>query len=237
MISSKNQPFSLKSFISNKQLLLKMVLILIALGWLLYQLYAFGVRSGHIQIEQDRMRINKLTQTVEELRADLDKERREKIFAQRHQQIQEEAYRQMNKAYAGAEQENRYLESRLDFYRSIISPPDGNAGPAIQGFNYELKNGQLEFEVILIQSIKHKHQVRGELLVELYQQDKLIKQWPASGAASVNYQYFQKVNGVIENFRTTGADRILLTLKLREAEPLLRWHQISFDPPNPNIMN
>ena len=51
------------------------------------------------------------------------------------------------------------LGSRLDFYRSIISPEDGQSGPAIQDLEPTYENGVLSFDVTLVQAIKHKHQV------------------------------------------------------------------------------
>ena len=105
------------------------ILILIAIAYLSY---SAGVKSGHAKFDSDRELITELNGKVGELKVELSDAGENLIIAQRHKQIQEEAYKQINAAYAGAEQKNRYLGSRLDFYRSIISPQDGQSGPAIQ---------------------------------------------------------------------------------------------------------
>ena len=132
---------------------------------LVYFVYGHGMRSGHARYEQDQAMIGQLKETLANVRKELTVSQEGLIFSKRQQQIQEEAYTQMSKAYANSEQKNSVLGSRLDFYRSIISPEDGQSGPAIQDLKHSYNDGKLSFDITLVQAIKHKHQVPGNLKV------------------------------------------------------------------------
>ena len=127
----------------------------------LYVVYSQGVKTGNAQLERDQGQLSTLRDRLASVELDLDKAQEALIFAQRQKQIQEEAYRQLNLAYGNSEQKNAVLGARLDFYRSIISPEDGESGPAIQSVSYSFLDGQLGFDITLVQAISHKKQVRG----------------------------------------------------------------------------
>ncbi len=192
-----------------------------------YFAYGEGVRSGHKKYNEDQALISQLNSSVKEIKGDLASAQQSLTFAQRQQQIQEEAYKQISKAYANSEQKNSVLGSRLDFYRSIISPEDGQSGPAIQDLKHQIVDGKLSFDVTLVQAIKHKHQVRGNLKVVLYEGDALVAQWPASSTRSVNYQYFQQVSGSIERSALVGGEKLKVELELQGGERLERWFPLS----------
>ena len=192
----------------------------------LYLSFDLGVDSGDQQFSQDRDMIEQLDATIGTLRGDLSTAQEDLIIAQRHRQIQEEAYKQISAAYAGAEQKNRYLGSRLDFYRSIISPQNGQSGPAIQDLVAREENTTVVFEVILVQAIKHKHQVRGNLRLELYDGTRLIKNWPNSSPRSINFQYFQQISGVIEAAQLNENARMRVELSLQSGEVIERWFDV-----------
>jgi hypothetical protein len=202
------------------------ILILIAIAYLSY---SAGVKSGHAKFDSDRELITELNGKVGELKVELSDAGENLIIAQRHKQIQEEAYKQINAAYAGAEQKNRYLGSRLDFYRSIISPQDGQSGPAIQALEAKQQGEDLSFDVTLVQAIKHKHQIRGSLRVDLFDGDTKVGQWPANNVRSINFQYFQQLTGVIEGAQLSNSTRMFVQLSLQDGEVVERW----FDLPKP----
>ncbi len=193
----------------------------------LYLAYSQGFTVGHHRLEQDAQSIGQLNETIQQLQKELSVANQGLSFAQRQQQIQEEAYKQMSKAYANSEQKNRVLGSRLDFYRSIISPEDGQSGPAIQALDHRYQDGLLSFDITLVQAIKHKHQVRGSLKATLYENDTATGQWPSSSTRSVNYQYFQQVSGAIERPDLSNAARIKIELQLQSGESLERWFAVN----------
>jgi hypothetical protein len=200
-------------------------LLLLLLG--LYLSHSIGVQSGHTQFQQDQALIQQLNNTISGLRTELDSSGEGLVFAQRQQQIQDEAYKQISKAYANSEQKNRVLGSQLDFYRSIISPENGQSGPAIQSLEAKHENGQVTFDVILVQAIKHKTQVRGNLQVTLFESDRSMGQWPVSSPRSVSYQYFEQVSGSIERVSLADNAKLKVELSLQDGETLERWFDVS----------
>ena len=200
------------------------LLLVIAIA---YFAYAKGVESGHAKYDSDRETIAELDNKVLALKEELVGAGEELIIAQRHKQIQEEAYKQINAAYASAEQKNRYLGSRLDFYRSIISPQDGQSGPAIQALEARQEGGDIAFDVTLVQAIKHKHQIRGRLRVKLYSGDAEVGQWPENSERSINFQYFQQLSGVVANAQISANSRILVQLSLQGGDVIERWFDLS----------
>lgn len=194
---------------------------------LVYFAYGYGVRSGHDRYQQDQAMIDQLKRTITDLRLDLSVAQEGLIFSKRQLQIQEEAYTQMSKAYANSEQKNSVLGSRLDFYRSIISPEDGQSGPAIQELNQSFSQGELAFDITLVQAIKHKHQVRGSLRVTLFENDVATAQWPLSSERSVSYQYFKQVSGSIDKQSVAENAKFKVEFSLQDGETLQRWFKVS----------
>lgn len=204
-----------------------MVLTLASIGALvflalLYFTYQYGVKAGNAQIDQDRATIGRLNNDITQLKAKLEQSNHELIIAQRHQQIQAEAYDQINAAYASSEQKNSYLGSRLDFYRSIISPQDGNAGPAIQSATLRRLDDSFEFSITLVQAIKHKHQVRGNLDVALIVNGETQATWPRDNSRSVSYQYFEQVSGKFEISELPDNAKLKVTFDLQGGDTLVR---------------
>jgi hypothetical protein len=193
----------------------------------LYLAYQQGVRDGNSQYTNDRELIVQLNESLNKFRDDLASSDQNLVVAQRHQQIQEEAYKQISAGYASAEEKNRYLGTRLDFYRSIISPEDGNAGPVIQSLDVEADESNITFDVTLVQAIKHKHQVRGNLSVELYDGEALIARWPGSGSRSINFQYFEQITGVFDGAQLDDDARIRVKFELQAGESIERWFDVA----------
>ena len=198
-----------------------------ALFALVYFFYGQGMRSGHDAYEKDQVMIAQLNETIVSLRGDLTVSQEGLNFSKRQQQIQEEAYKQMSKAYANSEQKNRVLGSRLDFYRSIISPESGQSGPAIQELEHTFSEGKLSFDITLVQAIKHKHQVRGNLKATLFENDVATATWPLSSDRSVSYQYFEQVSGSIEKSVISENAKLKIELNLQGGSKLERWFNVS----------
>lgn len=226
MIRKSTNELSIRPKVSQQIRTVIIAAAIVLLGGVFYFAYSVGVRSGHVQFDQDQLMISQLDKTIANLREELAATEAAKIYAERQQQIQEEAYRQISRAYAGSEQKNRYLGSRLDFYRSIISPEDGQSGPSIQSVDSRLEAGSLNFDITLVQAIKHKHQVQGSLRVELYRGNELLGRWPASSNRSVNYQYFQQISGSIEASEVPGDAKLRVMLNVLGGESIERWFDI-----------
>lgn len=227
MIRKSTNDLSIKPKMSRNTVMVLLVGGVFALFALVYFFYGQGMRSGHDGYEQDQVMITQLNETIVGLRGELSVSQEGLIFSKRQQQIQEEAYKQMSKAYANSEQKNSVLGSRLDFYRSIISPEDGQSGPAIQELKHVYSEGKLSFDITLVQAIKHKHQVRGNLKATLFENDVATATWPLSSDRSVSYQYFTQVSGSIDQPVIAENAKLKIDLKLQDGSILERWFNVS----------
>lgn len=230
MIRRPTNELSIRPKMSSHTIMVIIVIVGVLVFGGVYFAYTSGVKSGHKQYAQDQVLIDRLNGSITELREQLSQGEESLIFAQRQRQIQEEAYKQLSNAYANSEEKNRELGSRLDFYRSIISPESSQSGPAIQAFSASLNTDVVNFDITLVQGVKHKHQVRGTLRVALYRGDQSLGQWPLSTARSVSYQYFEKISGSID-LSSSGNDENPLKLKLefilQDGELLEQWYDLS----------
>jgi hypothetical protein len=226
MIRKSTNDLSIKPKMSRNTLMISLIVGVFSVLALVYFVYGQGMRSGHDRFEQDQAMIAQLNDSIAGLQKDLSVSQEGLIFSKRQQQIQAEAYKQMNKAYANSEQKNSVLGSRLDFYRSIISPEDGQSGPAIQELNHAYDHGKLSFDITLVQAIKHKHQVRGSLKVTLFENDVATAEWPQSSDRSVSYQYFTQVSGAIEKTVIAENAKVKVELQLQDGGVLERWFNV-----------
>lgn len=229
MIRRSTNELSIRPKLSSKTMAVAVVIAGILIAAALYFTYTSGIKSGHKQYAQDQLLIERLNNTIIELRAELNSGEDGLIFAQRQQQIQQEAYKQLSNAYANSEQKNRELGSRLDFYRSIISPESAQSGPAIQAFDSMYDSNGINFSITLVQAIKHKHQVRGNLRVSLVDGENVIGQWPVSSPRSVSYQYFEKISGSIETpsqNNNISALKLKVEFALQTGATLEQWYDL-----------
>jgi len=227
MLRKSTNDLSIKPKMSRNTVMVLLIVGLFLLFTVVYFAYTHGVRSGHDRFEQDQAMIGQLNETITNLRVDLTASEEGLIFSKRQLQIQEEAYKQMSKAYANSEQKNSVLGSRLDFYRSIISPEDGQSGPAIQDLKHSYEEGVLAFDITLVQAIKHKHQVRGNLRVTLFENDSATAQWPLSSDRSISYQYFKQVSGSIDKPSLTDDAKIKVEFTMKDGKLLERWFKVA----------
>jgi len=238
MIRNSTNQISIKPKVSESVKLAITAACLLLIFVVIYFSYQLGMKSGNDRLGQDATIIEQLRGTVSDLQSKLDAAEEKNIFAERQQQIQAEAYKQMSSAYASSEEKNSYLGSRLDFYRSIISPESGQSGPAIQSIEIgDDDSSVITFDVTLVQAIKHKEHVSGNVTAELYVNDSLLDAWPAIGPRSVNYQYFQQISGVFESVSIDDIDmakaKILIKLSLQDGTLVERAFTI--DPEQLNI--
>jgi len=227
MIRNQSSELTVRPKRSSSTIMLMVVGGLLTLAVVAYFSYFEGVKKGYQDFESDKILLQQLSKSVNESRTELSTVQQDLVFAQRQQQIQEEAYKQLNKAYANSEEKNSVLRSQLSFYRSIISPEDGQTGPAIQSLVSSYEEGQLSFDIKLVQAINHQSQVQGALRVVLYQNEKVTDKWPLSSARSVNYQYFQQVSGTIEAKGLAADAKIKVELKLSSGTMVEQWYPLN----------
>jgi len=237
MLRKSTNDLSIKPKMSRNTVMVLFVAGIFVLFSIVYFAYTYGVQSGHDRFQQDQANIEQLNTTIDALRGDLSISEEGLIFSKRQLQIQEEAYKQMSKAYSNSEQKNSVLGSRLDFYRSIISPEDGESGPSIQDLKHSFEQDKLTFDVTLVQAIKHKHQVRGNLRVTLFENNSVAAQWPLSSTRSVSYQYFNKVSGSFDRVSLADDAKIKVEFSLQGGDTLERWFSIGLNSDSTNNNN
>ncbi len=123
---------------------------------------------------------------------------------ERSGQIERQAYKQLEGAVTGLQDEILELKEELAFYRGIVSPKDANKGLKLQDF--ELSNGTLprhyHFKVVLTQVLNNGTVARGNLRFEvagLYkgeQKSYTLEQISDSKSGpEFRFKYFQILEG------------------------------------------
>ena len=141
--------------------------------------------------------------------------------AQRALQMDQTAYQELDHALKNSAQEIVKLREELNFYRNIISPEDKRAGLRIQNLIIEPAGGvnQFRYKLVLIQALKHERSIYGSASFEISGtqagQDTVLKfPTPAQRPVSVNFKYFQDIEGRFElprNFKPRQIKVVVLT--------------------------
>jgi hypothetical protein len=132
--------------------------------------------------------------------------REQNAVLERSGQIERQAYKQLEGAVTGLQDEILELKEELAFYRGIVSPTDVTKGLKLQDF--ELSRGaqerQYHFKVVLTQVLNNGTVARGNMQFEVegLQQGELkrytlnqISDISDSKGPSFRYKYFQILEG------------------------------------------
>jgi hypothetical protein len=132
--------------------------------------------------------------------------REQSAVMERSGQIERQAYKQLEGAVTGLQDEIMELKAELAFYRGIVSPTDANKGLNLQGF--ELSAGaqprQYHFKVVLTQVLNNGTVVRGNMrvavegLLEGEQKTYSLEQLSESQekmSIPFRFKYFQIIDG------------------------------------------
>ncbi|MDA8362900.1 MAG: hypothetical protein M0Z84_03565 [Gammaproteobacteria bacterium] len=124
--------------------------------------------------------------------------------AQRAVQMDQTAYRQLDKSLRDSTNQIVKLQEQVAFYQDIISPADNIAGPRIQALRIERLAGpnQYHYQLMLIQALKHQQTVYGRATlqvsgVESGKSAVLTFPGPNDKPLLVNFKYFQELDGKI----------------------------------------
>jgi len=100
MIKNQSGPLTIRPKLSSSTIMFGVVVVLFILIVAAYFSYQAGIKKGYENFESDKILLQQLSGSVESLRSELASSEQNLIFAQRQQQIQEEAYKQLSKAYS-----------------------------------------------------------------------------------------------------------------------------------------
>ncbi len=181
-----------------------------ALGALLVLLLVWGIyefgryRGGHDAIAAAE-EVERLEQKIAEQQQQQTQMREQYTILERSGQIEKQAYKQLEGAVAGLQDELQELKGELAFYRGIVSPKDAAKGLRIQSF--ELSAGEqprhYRYKIVLTQVLNNGTVARGDVQFELegvhqgerksYTLDQLSDS-SAKGPA-FKFKYFQILEG------------------------------------------
>lgn len=126
--------------------------------------FEFGrYRAGYNVLETSNT-ISTLQNDLAQAQADNERLREKVALLEQSRQIDRRAREQVQTRLAAVQDDILELREELAFYRGIVSPQDSESGLKIQNFSLAPGNqaGQYQFELVLIQSIKHDEKVSGE---------------------------------------------------------------------------
>lgn len=166
-------------------------------------LYEFGrYRAGY-----DILNVQAQQQEYESKLAELGRHatqlREQKAIIERGQQIEREAYKQLEGSVSGLQDEILELKQELAFYRGIISPSDAHAGLGIQSFELSRGTGKsIHYKLVLTQVLSNNIVASGNVAVVIggekggkalqYELSQLSK---AKGELRFRFKYFQVLEG------------------------------------------
>ncbi len=155
--------------------------------------------------------------------------------AQRAVQMDQTAYRQLDKSLRNSASQIVKLQEQVAFYQDIISPADHIAGPRIQALRIQSLPGagQYRYRLMLIQALKHQQTVYGRATLQVNgvqggKNATLTFPGPGSKPLSVNFKYFQELDGQIilaSNF-TPQSVTVRVMLGGRELDRTYAWPKL-----------
>lgn len=178
------------------------LVIISASGWGLYQLGLYN--AGFYQQEAEEQRL-KLEEQVTELEQERTNLRDQIALTSRSQQVDKQAYQQVNDNLKSLQQEILELREEVSFYRGIVSPMESEAGIRIDRFKVVPAGMEniFHYNMVLTQVLKNDRSIFGRvsLFINGVQNGKPKKLGFAelSGTNSsyleFKFRYFQKFEG------------------------------------------
>jgi hypothetical protein len=178
---------------------------------LLSLLLAWGVfEFGRYRAGYDLMAAGDELSAVQGQIAELEQQhsalREQSAVLERSGQIERQAYKQLEGAVTGLQDEILELKGELAFYRGIVSPDDASKGLNLQ--NFELSSGplsrQYHYKVVLTQVLNNGNVVRGNMRFEVagleqgeqksYSLEQLSDSKDKDGL-EFKFKYFQIIEG------------------------------------------
>ncbi len=126
--------------------------------------------------------------------------------AERALQMDQTAYKDLDRSLKASSKEIAQLREELNFYRNIISPPNKKSGLRIQSLKLESAEAgknTYRFKMVLVQALKHDWKMRGKARFEisgLQAGEKTVLRFPRpiDKPIDFNFKYFQDLEGQLE---------------------------------------
>ena len=128
MIRNQSNELTVRPKRSSSTIMVLVVLGLLLIAVVAYFSYFEGFKKGYKDFEGDKVLLQQLSKSVNESKEELSTNQQDLVFAQRQHQIQEEAYKQLSKAYANSEEKNSVLRSHISEVYALHTMPGVEAG-------------------------------------------------------------------------------------------------------------
>jgi len=172
-----------------------------------YTLFDYGrYLAGYDSSEASRVK-QELLQVKKRLEGEIEDLRQEKALLQRAQQIERQAYTDLDGTIKNLQSEILELKEELAFYRGIVSPREASTGLQLQKFSLESggSDRRLRYRVVLTQVLGNDRLASGRVQLELEglqgseSRSLTLKDVTESSANELSYRfkYFQKLEGDI----------------------------------------
>ncbi len=232
MLRKSTNELSIKPKLSKDKIVVMISVALLTVAALLFGSYKMGYRQANFDAAENGSYIVRLEKQLGKSQNDAKSLTQQLAMAQRKEQVQKSAYDEITGSYERVDEKNEYLNRRVNFYRSIISPKDGRSGVKIHDVRSTLAaNGELNLEVVLIQSIDHVRDANVHVKIEMHESKKSKSGkhvWPNLGTEAVSFRLSETLN---IKFPVADSDskRILKIVALPDNDPekqLVEWHEI-----------
>ena len=202
------------------------LVLLVAVSFAAYTGFWFGVGD----LDRGTSKLNKLQEEHKVLSLKHDKLLLEEAKLVQSQNVQQSAYIELEKNYELVDQRNEFLNRRVNFYRSILSPKDGISGVRIHDVSLVEEKNNIYFEIILIQSINHEHEAGAKVFVELFETKldrKPIVAWKAK-THDYKFKFSETVSGVLTSEHSLDGKllKIIVLPNGDSSKQLVEWHKV-----------
>ncbi len=197
-----------------------------SIGLMFYLGYQFG--NGHG--DESSQVIKSLRKEYKELKGQYDDLLANEAKLVQSESVQKSAYSELEKDYELVEQKNEFLNRRVNFYRSILSPEDGVSGVRIHDVSLREELNDVYFEIVLIQAINHERKATAKVYVELFNSKrdrKPITSWKAANH-DFQFKFSEVVRGALN--AKDGLDgkflKIIVLPSGDSSKQLVEWHKV-----------
>jgi hypothetical protein len=206
-----------------KRLQVVIISLVVALTLMLCSFYFGKYRSGSNEIlYQDRIA------ALETEMESFERQKETLALAQGQLQITQEAYGGLKDSLMQCDANIVSVRQELAFYRSIISPEDGESGLKIHDLQLDkVEDGSFSATLVLLQSIENDEVASGSVHMEVVSEDgnQVIGRWPESGGKRFDLRYFEKVTAQIKLLAGASAERIHVVVDPDgESDDIDRWY-------------
>ena len=173
-------------------------------------------------------RARDLTHELRQARAEVSRLRSELAAAKQQLALDAEATKALRNTLGVIENESARFREQLAFYKGMAKPGEMRAGVRVQDFKIRPKDGELHYELVLIQSVRAEQRIAGtvEVNVEGRRGDATLT-FPLKGMVTggdrdlvFSFKYYDEFAGNFKLPEGFTPDKLIVTLKAVNDRPV-----------------